>query len=470
MLSPSPPRPHGHAVAARAAARRRALAAAFAAGASVAVLTMLGTGYRVGTDAAATDGAGAWTTRTPSPRPPSNPLTRLALDGDGTMTEAPAPDAPQRPVGTAIIPLADAAAAPAAAASALAAAAAAPGAATAEVILVAASPDAARGLLGTAADSMPGLRLLVRAGGPIVNATAATLRNDGARAARAPLFTIVEPGVRLLPGYWDAVTAAATAHPQSAFFYVGGLPADTTLTPAPHEWKQGAPWTNPLPLATAVRASAWASAGGYPETPLVANFADALFAGVAAVRLPGGVSAVRAEEGTLFDGAGAPPPPDLEATRTLISAAMAIATVGAPLTPIHVLRAHELILDGGAADGDLLSAIFDAASAAAAAPSLACPASSQTDLLAGLGREAAGRLDDAAAAYGRAARCAARARVPALAWASALRADAVRVAALRKCAARGAAAAEPGDPPRPVQEGAKADAGECVALMLGEVV
>ena len=468
MLSPSPPRPHGHAVAAHAASRRRALLAAFAAGALVAVLAMLVVGYRVSPETA--DAAAAWTTRTPSPRPPSNPLTRLALDGDGTVTEAPAPDAPQRPVGTAIIPLADAAAAPAAAASALAAAAAAPGAATAEVIVVAASPDAAGGLLGTAADSMPGLRLLVRDTGSIVNATAATLRNDGARAARAPLFTIVEPGVRLLPGYWDAVTAAATAHPQSAFFYVGGLPADTTLTPAPHEWKQGAPWTNPLPLATAVRASAWAAAGGYPETPLVARFADSLFAGVAAVRLPGGVSAVRADEGTLFDGAGAPPPSDLEATRTLIAAAMAIATAGAPLTPIHVLRAHEFILDGGATDGDLLAAIFDAASAAAAAPGLACPASSQTDLLAGLGREAAGRLDDAAAAYGRAARCATRVRVPALAWASALRADAVRVAALRKCAAKGAAAAEPGDAPRPVQEGAKADAGECVALMLGEVV
>jgi hypothetical protein len=154
----------------------------------------------------------------------------------------------------------------------------------------------------------------------------------------------------------------------------------------------------------------------------------------------------------------------------VLDIALGVAAAGAPLDPPTVVRSHELLLDAARADSGALQTLFETASKLAAAPGLACPASAPADLIAGLAREAAWRLDDAAAAYGRAARCAARTGVPSLAWAARMRADVVRVAALRRCVAKAAAAQEPGDAPRPTEEGAKADAGECVRLLLGDVV
>ena len=465
LSSPSPTRPHGHAVRRTTLARRRHLAAAAAAGAAVATLALLAAG-RAPCAGPGAPWTAAWAAVDDAPAA-SNRLADVALAGDGAGVEAGGSTAPPpHPAGTAVILVLDAAHAEAAAASAAAAAVAGSRAAPGEVVVVADGPAVAAALADTTIESIPGLRLLARTtpGGP------AAARNDGARAARAPLFTVLPPGVRLAPGYWDAVVAGAASGEEDDFLFTGP-PADPPPADGGDTLPATLPWFSPHPPATAVRKAAWARLGGYAVAgpplggPLGAGDPHALLLAAAVARRGDRALGAQIHEEPLFAvdagaAVGAPP---------LLATSAAVAACGAPLAPSTVLRAHAHILATASADAAAADALFKAAAAMAAAAT-ACPLSAPADVVAGLVREAVGRVDDAAAAFARAARCATRAGVPALAWAARLRADAVRVAALRRCAVRAAPAAEPGDPPRPPRENAKADAGECVALLLGEVV
>ena len=98
-----------------------------------------------------------------------------------------------------------------------------------------------------------------------------------------------------------------------------------------------------------------------------------------------------------------------------------------------------------------------------------CPLSAGGDLLSGLVHSFAGRWNEAGRAFQRAAACASpsAARVPSLAWQAGYLNDAVRRNVLEKCVKKSAAALEPGMPARPRREAAKADAAECVALLVG---
>lgn len=87
----------------------------------------------------------------------------------------------------------------------------------------------------------------------------------------------------------------------------------------------------------------------------------------------------------------------------------------------------------------------------------------------GLVHSFAEKWDDAGRAFQRSRSCSSESasRVPSLNWQAAYFGDAVRRAVLERCVRRSAAALEPGEPPRPRREAAKADAAECVKLLVG---
>lgn len=146
-----------------------------------------------------------------------------------------------------------------------------------------------------------------------------------------------------------------------------------------------------------------------------------------------------------------------------------------PLPPQHLLRAHAFLEDGVSGTGEDSSGgpdpsvARDVRRAAAALAAEGCPLSAGGDLLTGLVASFAGAWDEAGRAFQRAGACASpqAARVPSLAWQAGYLNDAVRRNVLERCIKRSAAALEPGMPGRPRREAAKADAGECVALLVG---
>lgn len=158
----------------------------------------------------------------------------------------------------------------------------------------------------------------------------------------------------------------------------------------------------------------------------------------------------------------------------LFATSLALITAHHPLPPQHLIRAHAFLEDGisGGENGNGKddAAARDVLRAAALLAAEGCPLSAGGDLLSGLVSSFAQGWDEAGRSFQRAAACAsgtAAARVPALAWQAGYLNDAVRRNVLEKCVRRSAAALEPGMPLRPRREAARADAAECVALLVG---
>ena len=157
----------------------------------------------------------------------------------------------------------------------------------------------------------------------------------------------------------------------------------------------------------------------------------------------------------------------------LFATSLALITAHHPLPPQHLIRAHSFLEDGvsgGGHDGGRDEALAkDVLRASAALAADGCPLSAGGDLLSGLVLSFASNWDEAGRAFQRAGACASSsvARVPSLAWQAGYLNDAVRRNVLEKCVRRSSAALEPGMPERPRREAAKADAAECVALLVG---
>ena len=158
----------------------------------------------------------------------------------------------------------------------------------------------------------------------------------------------------------------------------------------------------------------------------------------------------------------------------LFSTSLALIAAHHPLPPQHLVRAHAFLEDGisnggsgGGRDHALARDVLRAASSALA--SEGCPLSAGGDLLSGLVFSFAENWDEAGRSFQRAGACASSsvARVPSLAWQAGFLNDAVRRNVLEKCVRKSAAALEPGFAQRPRREAAKADAWECVALLVG---
>jgi len=161
----------------------------------------------------------------------------------------------------------------------------------------------------------------------------------------------------------------------------------------------------------------------------------------------------------------------------LFATSLALITAHYPLPPQYLLRAHAFLEDGisgggpegGSGGGGDEQAARDVLRAAALLAAEGCPLSAAGDLLAGLVHSFAERWGDAGRALQRAAACASGSagRAPSLEWQARYLGDAVRRRVLEGCVRRSSAALEPGMPGRPRREAAKADAAECVALLVG---
>lgn len=423
------------------------------------------------------------------PSPTKNGLLALALEGEGATKEAPrphgAPPAPLSPSLSVIVPLAEPAAGPDAAAT-LASALVAAGAASVEVVLVAASPAAAAAA-AAAGPLPPSVRVLTRtisAASPAISdhaAAVAACLNDGVRAARGAWAVVLAPGDRASPGAWAALVGGAASHPDADVLFTGPTPS---LPPPSDEGGggepealAGPPWVQAIPPGAAFRvAQVWRAGGGFPAVPAPggagttarASLEAALWTAAAAAQGKQALASANVGAAALVSpraaveeaggGRGTLPP--------ALTTSLAVSMSGAPLPPPAVLAAHAHVLAAAARPGPARDALRAAALAVARATSpRGCPATAPVDFALGLLHEGGGRPSDAAAAYARAATCADGAGVPALAWAARVRGDAARAAGLVACVGRAGPAAEPGSPPRPVAGNAKADAAECVAVL-----